>query len=204
MQPRHKSSILPITFFLLAFLPLSASAHITGAMGSAGSGFFSGFMHPFGGLDHILAMLAVGMWAAQLGGRALWMLPGSFLLVMALSGIAGIAGLPLGNVELGIALSVVALGGVVAINVRPSLGIAAMVVTVFAVFHGYSHGAEMSAQMSALSFSAGFVVATGLIILSGIVIGLAARLPHGMKLLRNAGATISIAGIYLVGKMFIG
>jgi len=177
---------------LALLLPAPAAAH-TGDIG----GFGAGFLHPLGGLDHILAMLAVGMWGAQLGAPALWVLPIAFPMVMALGGVAGIVGLPLPGVELGITLSVVVLGAMIAFDRRPPLWLAGLLVACFAVFHGYAHGVELPGQASAAPYSAGFVTATGLIHLAGIAIGLVVALPYGLQLLRVGGSLISAAGIFL-------
>jgi urease accessory protein len=180
----------------LLLVPTSAWAH-TGGIG----GFGAGFLHPLGGLDHILAMLAVGMWGAQLGAPALWVLPIAFPMVMALGGVAGIVGLPLPGVELGITLSVVVLGAMIALDRRPPLWVAALLVGCFAVFHGYAHGVELPGQASAVPYSAGFVTATGLIHLTGIAIGLVVGLPYGARLLRIGGSAISAAGLVLAWSL---
>jgi len=176
----------------LALLPAPAVAH-SGDVG----GFGAGFLHPLGGLDHVLAMLAVGMWGAQLGAPALWVLPIAFPMVMALGGVAGIVGLPLPGVELGITLSVVVLGAMIAFERRPPLWVAGLLVACFAVFHGYAHGVELPGQASAVPYSAGFVTATGLIHLAGIAVGLVIALPYGPRLLRLGGSLISAAGVFL-------
>jgi len=178
-------------------LPSAAGAH----EGGAGAGFASGFVHPLAGIDHVLAMLAVGLWGAQLGAPALWMLPVAFPLVMALGGVAGIVGLPLPAVELGIAASVIALGAAIALDRRPPLALAGALVAFFAVFHGYAHGAELPGRVGAVAYSAGFVLATGLIHLVGIGIGLVLKLPHGTSALRAGGAAIGIAGVALAWRL---
>lgn len=179
--------------------PSLAGAHEAG--GSAGNGFVAGFMHPIGGLDHILAMLAVGMWGAQLGNPAIWVLPIAFPLVMALGGVAGIVGLPLPSVELGIAISVVILGAMIALDRRPPVAVAGVLVAFFAVFHGYAHGVELPGHTDAVAYSAGFVLATGLIHLAGIGIGFVTELEHGMRLLRAGGAAISLTGVALTWRL---
>jgi urease accessory protein len=162
-----------------------------------GSGFWAGFTHPIGGLDHVLAMVAVGMWGALLGPPALWALPIAFPLVMSIGGIAGILGLPVPKVELGIAISVVVLGAMIAFDRRPSIALASVLVAFFAIFHGYAHGAELPSQVGALAYCVGFVVATGLLHLSGILIGFVTELPHGLPILRAGGSAIALVGIYL-------
>lgn len=191
MRTRRRSW-LPL---LLLLIPALAHAHTEGI--SAGAGFLTGLLHPLSGIDHVLAMLAVGMWGAQLGAPALWVLPVAFPLVMSLGGVAGILGLPLPSVEVGIVLSVIVLGAMIALDQRPPLAVAGLIVAFFAVFHGYAHGAELPGKTGALAFSAGFVIATGLIHLTGIGIGFVVRVPHGMRLLRGGGAAIALAGAVL-------
>jgi urease accessory protein len=179
--------------------PRLALAH-TGA--DAGNGFLTGFLHPLTGIDHVLAMLAVGMWGAQLGPPALWMLPIAFPLVMSIGGVAGILQLPIPSIEPGIALSVIVLGSCIALDRRPPLWVAGLLVSFFAVFHGYAHGAELPNQAGAVAYSAGFVLATGLIHLTGIGIGFVTHLPNGLRLLRAGGAAISLAGLVLAWQLF--
>lgn len=188
--------------FLVASLGLIASpalAH-TG-QGDAARGFLAGLLHPITGLDHLLAMLAVGMWGAQLGMPAIWVLPVAFPLVMALGGVLGIVGIPLPAVEPAIVLSVVLLGAVVAIGRKPPILVAATLVAFFAIFHGYAHGRELPEAASALAFSAGFVLATGSIHLTGIGIGFVTKLPHGDSLLRAGGAAIAMAGVLFAWRL---
>jgi urease accessory protein len=187
---------------LFTLPPASALAHAQG--GAAGAGFLSGFLHPLGGLDHVLAMLAVGMWGAQLGAPAIWMLPVAFPMVMALGGAAGILGVPLPAIEIGIGLSVLVLGSMIALAQRPPLAAAGLIVAFFAVFHGYAHGAELPGAAGAVPYSAGFVIATGLIHLTGIGIGCVIRLPHGHALLRLGGSVIATAGLFFVGQLLLG
>ncbi|MEN8174461.1 MAG: HupE/UreJ family protein [Pseudomonadota bacterium] len=179
--------------------PCTALAHQQGAADS--TAFLGGFSHPFGGVDHLLAMLAVGIWGARLGMPAIWMLPVAFPMLMAVGGALGILGVPLPSVELGIALSVVVLGAVILFALRPPLWISLLIVSFFAVFHGYAHGIELPRQADPLPYSLGFVTATGLIHLAGIGIGLVARLPHGMTLLRAGGGMIAATGVYLLAAL---
>ncbi|MCB1864133.1 MAG: HupE/UreJ family protein [Chromatiales bacterium] len=183
---------------VLALITLApvALAHQQGAVDSGA--LVSGFMHPFGGIDHLLAMLAVGMWGAQLGRPALWMLPVAFPMLMAAGGVLGIAGIPFPSVELGIALSVVVLGAVILLNARPPLAISLAIVSGFALFHGYAHGVELPSQADPLPYSFGFVLATGLIHLAGIAIGLITHLPRGLAMLRAGGAAIAATGVWLL------
>jgi urease accessory protein len=127
------------------------------------AGFGSGFEHPLTGPDHFLAMFAVGLWGAQMGGRSVWTLPVTFPLIMVAGGIAGMAGVPFPGVEIGIALSIVALGLAIAFAWRPAEWIALALISVFAICHGYAHGAELPNAADPADFAIGFVVATGLI-----------------------------------------
>lgn len=200
--PRRWAACAVAAFVLLALPAVNAFAHTQGE--APGAGFLDGFLHPLGGLDHVLAMLAVGMWGAQLGAPAIWMLPVAFPMVMALGGAAGIIGVPLPSVEIGITLSVLVLGSMIALAQRPPLALAALIVAFFAVFHGYAHGVELPGQASAVPYSAGFVISTGLLHLTGIGIGFVTRLPHGSTLLRLGGSAIAAAGLYLAGRLLLG
>jgi urease accessory protein len=158
-------------------------------------GFTGGFAHPIFGPDHVVAMVAVGMWGAFLGAPAIWLLPIVFPLVMAFGGVLGILGVPLPGVEIGIALSALVLGLMVALALRPQLWIAAVLVGAFAIFHGYAHGAELPPGANAVAYSIGFVVATGMLHLAGISFGLLARWPAGRVAVRMAGGAIALAGV---------
>lgn len=179
----------------LALLSQPAFAH-TGA--ASLGGFAAGFLHPMTGFDHVLAMVAVGMWGAQLGMPLIWMLPVTFPLVMALGGMLGGLGVPLPGVEVGIAASVVVLGAMVALSARPPIWFAALLVAIWAVFHGYAHGAELPESADPYAFGIGFVVATGLLHLIGIVLGELSRWPGGRVALRTGGAAICAAGLWLL------
>jgi urease accessory protein len=172
-----------------------ALAH-TGA-GDIG-GFAAGFLHPVSGLDHLLAMLAVGMWGAQLGMPLIWVLPVTFPLVMALGGVMGGLGVPIPGVELGIVASVIVLGAMVAMAARPPARVAAVLVGAWAIFHGYAHGAELPAAADPFAYGIGFVIATGMLHLVGIGIGTIAELPAGVRVLRAGGAAICAAGLWLL------
>jgi urease accessory protein len=163
-------------------------------------GFSSGFRHPLFGFDHLLAMLAVGIWGAQMGGRLVWALPVTFPLVMALGGIAGISGFNLSHVELGIALSVLALGLVIALALRPPEPLALILIAVFAIFHGYAHGVELPQAADPASYAVGFVIATGLIHVAGIGIGLTLGKLYEGLVSRGLGGLIAVAGIYFLLK----
>jgi urease accessory protein len=158
-------------------------------------GFLTGFRHPLSGGDHVLAMIAVGLWGAQLGTPAIWLLPITFPMVMAFGGFLGLVGVPLPGVEIGIALSAILLGGMVAREARPPLMAAALIVAFFAVFHGHAHGTELPPGQSGLMYSIGFVVATGCLHGVGIAIGLVHRWPAGRSALRAAGGAVALAGL---------
>jgi urease accessory protein len=177
-----------------ALLVLAASP-VAAHTGSAVGGFAGGFAHPLFGPDHVVAMVAVGLWGAFLGAPAIWLLPTVFPLVMAAGGVIGILGVPLPGVEVGIALSAVVLGVMVLLAARPPLWIAALLVGAFAVFHGYAHGTELPPGTDAVAFSVGFVAATGLLHLAGIGFGLLARWPVGRLAVRAAGGAIALAGV---------
>ena len=195
LPPRPLASLALLAAFALA-APL-AQAH-EGA-GLAG-GFMSGFAHPLLGWDHVVAMLAVGLWGAFLGAPALWLLPVVFPLVMAAGGALGVLGVPLPAVEVGIAVSAIALGGVVAGALRPPLWVAALLVALFAIFHGHAHGTELPQAANPLAYSLGFVVATGLLHLTGIALGLLARWPAGRIAVRSMGAGIALLGVLFLAR----
>src|SRR5262249_22596286 len=158
-------------------------------------GFISGFLHPLTGPDHMVAMVAVGLWGAFLGAPAIWLLPVVFPLVMAFGGALGILGIPIPGIEIGIALSAVALGLMVAGAVRPPLWVAALLVGAFAIFHGHAHGAELPGDADAVAYSFGFVIATGLLHLCGIAIGFLSGWPAGRIAVRAAGGVIAVVGV---------
>jgi urease accessory protein len=172
-----------------------AFAH-TGA-GNIG-GFAAGLLHPISGLDHLLAMIAVGMWGVQLGMPLIWVLPVTFPLVMALGGVMGGLGVPIPGVELGIVASVIVLGAMVALAARPPAWVAAVLVGAWAIFHGYAHGAELPAAADPFAFGIGFVIATGMLHLIGIGLGTITQWPAGVRALRAGGAAICVAGLWLL------
>jgi urease accessory protein len=183
--------------FALAAAPAIALAHEE--TGQA-AGFLAGLSHPVSGMDHVLAMVAVGLWGAVLGPPAIWVLPVAFPLVMALGGLMGLLGIPLPGVEVGIALSALVLGAMVLAEVRPPLWVAAAIVAFFAVFHGHAHGRELPEGTSALLYSLGFVVATGLLHAVGILIGTAHRWAAGRQAVRAAGAGVAAAGLFFLWR----
>lgn len=163
--------------------------------GGEASGFMAGLRHPVSGIDHILAMIAVGLWGAQLGPPAVWLLPVTFPLVMAVGGTLGLVGVKIPGIEIGIALSAIGLGAAVLFEARPKLAIAAVLVGFFAIFHGHAHGTELPANANAVLYSIGFVIATGLLHAAGIAIGFIHRWPAGKTALRVSGAVIAMAGL---------
>ena len=173
------------------FLVSPALAHTgEGAVG----GFVSGFFHPVLGWDHVVAMVAVGLWGAFLGQPAIWLLPVVFPLVMALGGPLGVAGIAVPAVEAGIALSGIILGLAVALAVRAPLAVAAVLVGLFAVFHGHAHGTELPEAANPFAYAAGFVIATGLLHLGGILFGFLVNMPGGQWAVRGAGGVIAFVG----------
>jgi urease accessory protein len=186
--------------FFLGALLLSLPAFAHSGAGVAG-GFAAGFMHPLSGLDHMLAMAAVGIWGAFLGRPLVWMLPVAFPLVMVVGGVLGIAGVPLPHVEMGIAASVIVLGLAIAAAWRAPVWIAVGIVAVFAIFHGHAHGTELPTAAAPEAYAAGFVISTGLIHLAGIAVGLIGKLPHGAVALRAAGAAIGATGVWILAGM---
>lgn len=183
----------------LAFAALTAPAFAHVEQGRA-AGFLAGLAHPVSGLDHVLAMVAVGLWGAQLGAPAIWLLPVTFPIVMALGGLLGLLGVPLPGVELGIAASALLLGVVVMTERRLPLFAAAALVGVFAVFHGHAHGTELPPGESGLLYSLGFVVATGCLHAIGIAIGAIHRWPAGRVALRIAGGGVGLAGMFFLWR----
>ncbi len=164
------------------------------------SGFLSGVRHPISGLDHVLAMIAVGLWGAQLGAPAIWVLPVAFPMVMALGGVMGLVGIPLPGTEYGIAASMIMLGAVVLFAAKPPLWVAALLVSFFAIFHGHAHGTELPPGQDGLLYSMGFVCATGCLHGIGVSIGLVHRWTWGQMFLRLSGGFISAMGMYFMWK----
>jgi urease accessory protein len=199
-EPEHSKIVHLIGGLLVAMAVLAgrpALAHIVD--GSAAGGFLGGFAHPLFGLDHVVAMIAVGLWGAFLGQPAIWVLPIAFPLVMAFGGAMAILGIAVRGVEIGIAISAIALGGMIALAVRARLVPAAMIVAAFAIFHGHAHGAELPPGTDAVAFSVGFVMATGMLHLTGIAFGLLTRWPIGRMGVRVAGIAIALVGaVFLI------
>ena len=169
--------------------------------GMAG-GFISGLTHPLFGFDHVVAMIAVGLWGAFLGSPALWILPVVFPVVMAFGGALGVLGVEIPLVETGIAASAVVLGLMVALALRPKIAIAAVIVGAFAIFHGHAHGTELPEAASPLAYSIGFVISTGLLHLAGIGFGHFTRWPQGILAVRAGGGAIALVGVgFLAGLL---
>ena len=187
----RKAVTMAATVMVAVACAPSASAHI---LKGEAVGFVSGFLHPISGLDHVIAMVAVGIWGAQLGRPAVWVLPVTFPLIMAVGGFFGLIGLRVPGGEIAIALSGLCLGAVVALSWRPPLSIAAVLVGLFGLFHGYAHGAELPPGQNALLYSLGFILATGMLHGAGIAIGLAHRWTWGRWALRAAGVAIGVGG----------
>jgi len=181
----------------LVAMPALVNAH-TGAGAAGYGGFISGLLHPVTGLDHVVAMVAVGLWGAILGAPAIWALPIAFPLVMTFGAVLGVLGVPLPGIETGIAASGIVLGTMVMLNARPPLAVAFSLISVFAIFHGHAHGAELPESGVPVFYAAGFVIATGLLHLSGIALGLLLRWPAGRVAVRGTGACIAAAGVYFL------
>ncbi|CAK0767506.1 Protein HupE [Gammaproteobacteria bacterium] len=189
---------------LIAAMTLLLYASVAGAHTGVGvsGGFLSGFMHPMLGWDHVIAMVAVGLWGAFLGYPAIFILPVVFPLVMAFGGALGVMGVSVPAVETGIAASAVVLGAMVAFAVRPPIWVAALIVGVFAIFHGHAHGTELPIAANPIAYSVGFVVATGILHLFGIALGLLVRWPVGKLVVQGGGAVIALIGVgFLTGMV---
>jgi urease accessory protein len=189
---------IQLAIIALFLAPTAALAHV-GVDNT--SGFMHGFMHPLSGLDHQLAMILVGVFAYQLGGRALWLVPLTFVGVMALGGFLGVAGIPVPFVEIGIALSVIVLGAVVAFGVKAPVAVAMGAVGLFAIFHGHAHGSEMPLDASGFEYGIGFMLATAVLHAAGIFIGMLIGMSSktlGQNVYRVAGGLASVAGVALL------
>jgi urease accessory protein len=173
----------------------TASAH-TGT-GLAG-GFVSGFAHPITGYDHLLAMVSVGLWGAFLGRPLIYSLPVVFPVVMVIGALLGMFGVPLPPVEIAVALSVLVLGGCVALSLKTPVWMASLIVATFAVFHGYAHGAELPSAADPMGYCVGFVLATGLLHVAGIAIGFLNDRPGGVVATRSVGGVIGGVGIWFL------
>jgi len=195
MKTDTRAHLVLAVWLLMMVFPVEAAAHIAGGQAA---GFWTGLEHPWSGLDHILAMVAVGLWGAQLGVPALWVLPVVFPMLMSVGAMLGLLGIPVPGVEVGIAVSAVALGIMVLAEVRPGMVVAMIVVGFFAIFHGHAHGTELPAGQSGLLYSMGFILGTGCLHGVGILIGLIHYYPLGKTLLRLTGGCIAAMGLFFL------
>lgn len=198
IQMKSHSTIRAQCAYLVAALALVATPALGHTTTGVALGFKSGFVHPLTGLDHILAMVAVGIWGAQLELPAIWLLPVTFPLVMSIGGVLGVRGVAIPGVEVGVAASALVLGAMILLAARPPLWVATIIVGSFAILHGHAHGAELPHAARPLAYGAGFVLSTGLLHLTGVSIGLIHKWPIGEKVLRVAGAGISLTGFFLL------
>jgi len=189
-----KAQRFGVPVLALLLVPSITHAHVgSGEMG----GFLHGVSHPLTGIDHLCAMIAVGLWAAQTGGRAIWAVPLAFVSVMLLGGAFGMAGVHLSFAEVGIALSALSLGVFIAAAVRLPLPVSILVVGLSALCHGHAHGAEMPASASALGYACGFALATALLHIVGIGLGVGIEKIASARFVRFAGGAIALFGIGL-------
>lgn len=190
------SSAVPLMAAVLSLFlaPATACAHV--AVGQT-SGLVQGILHPITGLDHIAAMVAVGLWAAQCGGRVVWTIPLTFMAIMAMGGLVGFAGISIPFVEPGIAASVLVLGLLMAAAVRLPLLMSSLLVGLFAMFHGHAHGTEMPLTVTGLAYGVGFVLSTGLLHGWGIAMGLLFQHAARPYIIRYAGGATAALGLYL-------
>jgi urease accessory protein len=175
--------------------PSIAMAHV-GVGGT--SGLLSGLAHPISGVDHLCAMMGVGVWAAQRGGKAIWLVPLAFAVVMAVGGVLGAAAIAIPFVERGIVASVLIFGILIAASVRMPLLLSALIVGTFALFHGHAHGAEMPLTGSGLMYGAGFMATTACLLMIGVGLGLVVKRAGGSRMLRCSGAALVLLGLSLV------
>ena len=166
---------------------------------SHAGGFISGLTHPILGFDHLLAMISVGMLSTQIGGKAIWTVPSTFVLVMLLGGILGINGVPIPFVETGIAFSVVALGLAMAAGSKIPVIYSMIFVSIFAIFHGHAHGVEMPHVANPYMYALGFATGTAGIHVAGVWVGMAAdMIPKGDVVLKVGGVIIAIIGALML------
>ena len=186
--------------FLLAGLGGGAAPALAHSAQGLSGGFGAGFLHPFAGPDHLLAMVSVGLWGAFLGRPMIAALPVIFPGVMAFGALLAILNVPQPPIELGIALSVLALGAAIAFGYRAPIWIAGTLTGLFGLFHGYAHGAEIPSLADPVAYSTGFVLATGSLHVAGIGLGMANRLPGGALAIRGVGAAIALSGAYFLAQ----
>ncbi|MGI8931799.1 MAG: HupE/UreJ family protein [Sphingomicrobium sp.] len=182
----------------LALTMLAATPALAHDGTGLAGGFAAGFVHPLSGLDHMLAMISVGLWGAFLGRPLIYLLPMLFPGAMVVGGGLGMIGVPVPPVELGIAVSVLTLGALVLLAVRAPVAVACAIIALFALFHGYAHGMELPSAADPVGYSAGFVLCTGLLHLSGIGLGLLKTAPGGTLALRGIGGAVAIGGLWFV------
>lgn len=192
-----KTARAAITLALLLLWPAAVFAH---EAESLRLGITGGILHPLSGPDHLLAMVAVGIWGAFLGRPLIYLLPIVFPTLMAIGGVAAMAGVRFPPVEIGIALSVIVLGAAILLAWRAPVWLAMIAVGLFGLFHGYAHGLELPSMADPIGFSLGFVVATGFLHIAGIALGLIRTQRGGEKLLRVIGGAISVAGLWFLSQ----
>lgn len=181
----------------VAALMLTTPAAAHSGTGLPG-GLMSGFRHPFGGFDHLLAMVSVGLWGTFLGRPLLYALPVIFPAMMVGGAILGMFGVSVPPVEIGIALSVLVLGGCIVLSLRAPVWVASLIVAMFALFHGYAHGKELPSAADPIGYSVGFVLATGLLHASGIGVGFLNDRPGGALVIRGVGGIIGVTGAWFL------
>lgn len=184
------SRVLPFVFLLFQGVALAHSP-------AEGTGFVNGVMHPVGGLDHLLAMVAVGLWAAQCGSRTVWMYSAAFIAMMTMGGLLGMAGVTLPFLEAGILASVVIFGLLAAFALKIPAAAGCLLTAGFAFFHGAAHGAEMPDTVHALIYGVGFLLSTALLLLNGTLFGLLMKQLNGNRIGQAAGAAIALSGLFL-------
>lgn len=184
-----------ITALCTLAVPLTAAAH---TFGTHGAGFMQGIMHPLSGLDHLLAMLAVGLWASQLGGRALWAVPLAFVGAMVVGGVLGMTGYALPFTETAIVLSVLTLGLMISFAARVPTVVGMLLVGGFALFHGHAHGMELPQAASEVDYALGFVITTSALHVAGILSGLGLSRIDSRHVVRGSGIAIAMTGIALL------
>ena len=185
---------------MLVLLPEAAHAH---SSKNLAGGFMAGFVHPFSGADHLLAMVSVGLWGAFLGRPLIAALPVIFPAVMAFGALLAMIGAPQPPIELGIALSVLVLGAAIAAAWRAPVWLACIIVAGFAVFHGFAHGTEIPSLADPIAYSTGFMLATGSLHLAGIGLGTINSLRGGSVITRGMGAAVALAGLYFLGVVLL-
>jgi len=188
---KYQHGLMASVALAVLMLAPAAQAHVISAQGA---GFGAGFAHPFTGLDHLFAMVAVGLWAAQLGGRARWIVPLAFMSAMAVGAGLALAGIKLPAVEMGIASSVLVLGLLIALAVRLPTAVGAFLVSAFAVFHGHAHGTELPQAASEALYSVGFLAASGTLQATGLTSGALCRRGLSPRWLQLTGGAIAVAG----------